>query len=414
MQVVSELTKSHRDASTLRAAAKSLGLQLEHMLPQQLQYIAACRTKLADDVQQLCKQQLLLLDSSGELLLPNSNLHLPAADTATLQTLQDLIASGSSVRMLSSCYAPIWQDAESQLVLTKLLGLPQADAATAINSIVEVHNSSQDGGKPVTDKQRLQHLQYLAQQKHLLTADEQLCVAVQQAVRLHDEDGNLAASSELFFPLGSTLAADLQQDMRAAGMRFLHKRYAQEQGLRELLHLLGVSTATIGVVAQRILRLYADGQEGVSEQQRRRHLGFFAGNLRLLEENSHLLQQVKGQVQLQDSMGCYRATDSLHHSLSTQLQSLHEDMLAAGMLFLHSSYLGEMTSEHTGNAGSSSSPSTATAAAQRRLMALLELLGVTTPDFGVVTRHLLQLYQADEHTAAMPAEQHIQHIANGR
>jgi hypothetical protein len=235
-------------------------------------------------------------------------------------------------------------------------------------------------------------------------------VAVQQAVRLHDEDGNLAASSELFFPLGSTLAAVLQQDMRAAGMRFLHKRYAQEQGLRELLHLLGVSTATIGVVAQRILRLYADGQEGVSEQQRRRHLGFFAGNLRLLEENSHLLQQVKGQVQLQDSMGCYRATDSLHHSLSTQLQSLHEDMLAAGMLFLHSSYLGEMTSEHTGNAGSSSSPSTATAAAQRRLMALLELLGVTTPDFGVVTRHLLQLYQADEHTAAMPAEQHIQHI----
>jgi hypothetical protein len=43
-------------------------------------------------------------------------------------------------------------------------------------------------------------------------------------------------------------------------------------------------------------------------------------------------------------------------------------------------------------------------------MALLELLGVTTPDFGVVTRHLLQLYQADEHTAAMPAEQHMRHI----
>jgi hypothetical protein len=426
MQVVSELIKLHKSASTLRATAKCLGLQLDQMLPQQLQYIAAYRSELTADVQQLCKQQLLLLDSSGQVLVPDSNrvAHLPPADTATLQILQDLMASGRRVRVLSSCYAAIWQDAESQLVLTKLLGLRQADAATALCSMVDVHSRSRAGVKPMSGKRRLQHLTYLAQQRHVLEADQQLRATVQEAVDLHDDGGNLAAASDLFFPLGSTLAVDLQQDMRAAGMRFLHKRYAGAQGLRELLRLLGVRTATAGVVAPCILRLYADGQEGVSEQQRRRHLEFFADDIRLLEEDSHLLQLVKGQVQLQDSNGCYTPPESLHHTLSTEFASLQEDMLAAGMLFLHSSYLARSrgTLQHAASASSSSSSTTsasatgAATAAQRRLMGLLEMLGVVTPGFGVVTRRLLQLYQDDRSiqfvkpTATMSAEQHLRHI----
>lgn len=263
--------------------------------------------------------------------------------------------------------------------------------------------------------QRLQHLTYLSQHKHLLEADQELCAALQEAVLLHDMGGKPAASAALFFPLGSQLPAALQQDMRAAGMRVLHKRYAAVPGLRNVLRLLGVSTATSAVVAEHILQLYTTpgGQQAVSEEQRTRHLAFLADKTTLLERDSSLLQQVKDSMQLQDSQGCYRPPNRLHHSLGS-FASLREDMLAAGMLFLHSSYLGGVTGEQTGDGSSSTSGSTssttATTAAQQRLMLLLQLLGVVTPGFGVIAQHLLQLYQADGPAAAMPAEQHLRHI----
>jgi hypothetical protein len=192
-----------------------------------VQYISAHRARLSKAVQQLCREELWL--NCGDWLCCTSyGVLLPPDAADTLQILQELSSSGSSVRVLDACYAPIWSNAESKLVLTEFLGLSQADAVTAINSIVEVHSKCKAEGSPVSRQQLLMHLQHLARHMHLLEGDANLCQQVQQAVVLRDSKGNPTAATELFFPLPADFPQGLQKDMRAAGMRTLHSCFAAE------------------------------------------------------------------------------------------------------------------------------------------------------------------------------------------
>jgi hypothetical protein len=414
LQVVSELLKLHAGGAALRDAARKSGLQLGDMLLHQLQYIAAHRTRLSTAVQQLCCKQLWLLSSSGELQRQTSNIYLAPADADTLQILQELSSLGSSVSVLDACYAPIWKDAESRPVLTTLLGLTEADAETAVSSMVAVHSSSKAEGSPVSGQQLLMHLQYLARHKDLLEDDDELCEHVRQAVVLQDTNGTPAAATELFFPLAAEFAQGLQQDMHAAGMRTLHSSFAATHSasssgssansshtnwLLRLLELLGVRTAGPKTIVQHILRLYSGskGQAAVSEQQRMAHLAFLADHIRLLEDDRSLLQQVRGALQLQDSSSVYRAPCKLHHALDTELASLQPDMLAAGMHFLHSSYTAAAAVSDT-------------QATQSRLHTLLQLLGVAKATPLVVAKHILQLYKPGRDSAGPEQEEHIRHL----
>jgi hypothetical protein len=318
----------------LHQCATTLGVSLEDLLLQQVEYLAGVRLELQTLLQQQQQssagafgstvsagstgsvgsaQVFLLLSSTGTLVASNK-LYLPPEDAATLELLQELAPTGHGLGLLHPSFEPCWRetDSEQYLLLTKLLGVKQADAAAVIGALVKLHSSC---SAVLTESQRQRHLAYLAQHLQLLQDQQGLLQQVQGSVLLQDSGGQFHKPGVLHMPLGSHFA-DLQSDMAAAGMLFLHSSYTADpeaqsttvtrqavqhrQALRqleELLGLLGMQPSDVNSIVKHILKLYSGSTVArPSPDQHMAHLHFIQEHWYDLE--SAVQQQVSSGLQL--------------------------------------------------------------------------------------------------------------------
>jgi hypothetical protein len=340
LQVWRQLVRLHKEKD-LQAAASSMRLSVEELLVQQLTYLAGVRLQVQDHLaqhpaavppkspqhqQQLKKnkqkqkggvqndnrsfnsshsasitgspqkQEGLLLLSSRDQLLPSGELYLPPRDAAALEVLQDLQASGcEGLPLLHPCLEPFWRDTSSEqcLLLTSTLGVRQADVLAVVGAIAKLHKQS--NGAAVTEERRGKHLAYLAQHAAFLQQVPHWLQRVQEAVLLLDAQGQHRRAPDLHLPLGPQFA-DLESDMCAAGMQFLHSSYIPEQEpgggngstsstslqhrvagqqLKQLLVVLGVQESDVNNIVRHVLKLYSSSNAArPSPQQHLAHVRF--------------------------------------------------------------------------------------------------------------------------------------------
>lgn len=372
--MLGELLQLHKSNDQLQATAARLGLTVQELLQQQLQYLADVRGRLSASqrlqVVSMCSEQFRLHDSADHLVLA-SQLHLPPSDAADTKLLSSLGQAGSSVKLLSDSYAAFASDQDQRLVLTQLLGVQQADAATIIHAVAQLHNSRAE----LSQAQRMCHLAYLARYDSLLQENEGLLRQVQQAFKVPSSLGGLYLAHQLFFPLGEQYSS-LQDDMDAAGMLFLNisvmdnssntvDTTIKTQLLRRALVTLGVKSVNESRVTQHILKLYT-GQIRVQYDQHVAHVCFIAANWHLLNADTQAMvtsklklrvlstSQTTKQVSASDSAnkgsrkpGCEDAGEVVW-ALGTGLYQLPQPdsnspdfvkvLQLAGLQFLHSSY----------------------------------------------------------------------------
>jgi hypothetical protein len=291
----------------LQAAAIKIGSSLQDLLLQQITYLAGVRLELqsvAPAQQQqhggrnnrsTALQGLRLLNSQCQLV-PSGDLYLPPRDTAALELLQDLQEAGSGLRLLHSCFEPCWRSTSSEqyLLLTTTLGVRQADTAAVVEAVVQLHRQ---GSARLAEKQRIKHLAYLAQYIAFLQQHPPMLQQVQDAVLLLDARGQHSRPKQLHLPLGANFV-DLESDMCAAGMLFLHSSYTAAatategagvstsssiqrkmagKQLQELLILLGVQESNVNSIMQHALKLYSSSRTPrPTAQQHMSHLTFIA------------------------------------------------------------------------------------------------------------------------------------------
>lgn len=315
LQVWQQLVQLH-SKQDLQAASSTMGLSLQDLLLQQVTYLAGVRLKL-QDVAPAQQQRastgkhnntssnvsmgscadtqvvgLQLLDSQGQLQ-PSSQLLIPPHDPAVLELLQDLQEAGCGPQLLHPCFGAFWQDAKSEqcLLLTTTLGVRRADRAAVVGAIVKLHRQR---SAQLAEEQRMQHLAYLARHISFLQQPQHstLLHQVQEAVLLLDARGQYSQAQKLHMPLGPQYS-ELEADMCAAGMLFLHSSYtaAAEAGMastgsslqgsmvgkqvQELLGVLSVQESNANSIAEYILKLYS-GKDSVhvSAEQHLSHLSF--------------------------------------------------------------------------------------------------------------------------------------------
>jgi hypothetical protein len=317
-QVWKRLQEMH-SKKCLQQCATTVGITLEDLLLQQVKYLAGVRLELQSHLQQQhtpsysssgSAQGFLLLCSTGNLVA-SDQLYLPPEDAATLELLQELRGTMQGLPLLHPCFEPCWResDSEQHLLLTKLLGVKQADAAAVIAALVKLHSSC---SAVLTESQRGRHLAYLAQHTQLLREQQGLLRQVQGSVLLLDAGGQYRKAGVLHMPLGPHFA-ELQSDMAAAGMLFLHSSYTADpdahssvvsqqavqhrralQQLQELLGLLGVQPSDVNSIAKHILKLYSGSTDARPSPEQ--HLG----HLRFIQEGWYELELT---VQRQISSG---------------------------------------------------------------------------------------------------------------
>jgi hypothetical protein len=303
MQVVPQLLQMSESRAfgcpdtPLALCAAELQTTTEALLLQQLEYLAAVRQQLSPAVQSRCRNQFRLLSSTGQLL-PSSQLHIAPADPAALQLLQDLARSGYGLPLLHDAFTSFAADEEKRLTLKSLFGVQQADAAAVIKAIADAHSKLVPIS--ITEQQRMQHLMHMATQLDLLESAagsvllQQVRQAVQllQAVQQQDAAWRCCTAGQLHLPLGQQFVG-LQEDMDAAGMKFLHSSYiaaesvtgsaagsscVAQRRLQQLLQLLGVKTADDDAVVRHILQLYCNASSSSSSmltvQQHMGHVRF--------------------------------------------------------------------------------------------------------------------------------------------
>jgi len=276
----------------LQQSAATLGVTLEELLLQQVHYLAGVRLSLQALVHQQqphyrssssssssssrsagSSRELRLLSSTGQLV-PCSQLYLPPEDPVARGLLQELEAAGHGLQLLHPCFEPCWREADSEqhLLLTKLLGVRQADAAAVVRALVGLHSSC---SASLSEPERSRHLAYLAQHLQLLREQHGLLRQVHDSVLLLNAGGQHHKASALYMPLGPQFAA-LQSDMAAAGMLFLSSSYMADpepqtsiissetvqrrQALRQLedlLGLLGVQLSDVNSIVKHIVKLYS-------------------------------------------------------------------------------------------------------------------------------------------------------------
>jgi hypothetical protein len=269
-------------------AASTLGLTLQELLLQQVTYLAGVRLELhglAPTQQQQQQQQqhrsgtqllgLRLLSSQGQLL-PSCELHLPPRDPAVQELLQDLQEAGGGLQLLHSCFDACTQDpaSEQALLLTSTLGVRRADKAAVVGALVQLHRQ---GSAALSEQQRAKHLAYLSQHTAFLQQHPSLLQAVQDTVLLLDARGQHRRAGVLRMPLGPQFV-ELEADMCAAGMLFLHSSYTTATAglgparmqLHELLSVLGVRVSDVDSIAQHIVKLYS--QQGAQRHNTEQHL----------------------------------------------------------------------------------------------------------------------------------------------
>ena len=273
LQVVNTLLGHfHAKASTLSSILTAPDQDLPSVLLQQLEYIASVRTQLRSNTTAACKQQFKLVSSSGSLLNA-ANLHLPPREVAAEKLLQDLTQAGKGLQLLSPAFQQFWADEEKCLVLTRVLGVKQADAAAVVGALAKLHssNSSISNGGSIDEEQLMRHLRYVASHIDILGEGRtgvELLARVKGAMQLPDSNGTYRSPESLFFPLGREFSS-LEQDLEAAGMRFLGGSIAAAAGgsmgqrevvshkrMEELLLLLGVKKPDLSAVVESILQLY--------------------------------------------------------------------------------------------------------------------------------------------------------------
>jgi hypothetical protein len=323
-----------KDTALAESAAKLQTTQ-EALLLQQLEYLAAVRQLLSPAIQMQCRSCYKLMSSNGQLQLA-CQLHMAPEDPAALQLLQDLSTSGCGLPLLHDAFKAFAADDEKHLMLKSLLGVQQADAAAVIKAIADAH--SKLGPCLVSEQQRMQHLAYMASQLDLLEGfpENVLLQHMRQAVHLQDAAGGYCTASQLHLPLGQQFAG-LQEDMDAAGMKFLHSSYTAagsatgdaagsscvaQRRLQELLQLLGVKTADDNAVEKHILQLYSSSSSNSgslpSAQQHMGHVRFICSRWQALNDATRDI--VKQQLMLlvhavaSDTNDSHSSDDSNHNS----------------------------------------------------------------------------------------------------
>lgn len=283
--MVGKLLELHKNSKHLQRAADDLSITVQELLLQQLQYLAGRLGSMTglqrSEISSLCCQKFRLHNTNGQSVLASS-LHLPPHDAAAVGLLAGLSQAGGGLQLLAADYAEFASDEEQQLVLTKLLGVKQADTAAIIRAIAQLHSSS---SAQLSQDQRLCHLAYLARHTNILQENEGLLQLVQQVVLLPSSVGSCHRGSQLFYPLGEQFAT-LQGDMDAAGMLFLESgfiEYSMEeaklkrQTVVSLVELLGVRSVNESRVVQHIVKLYTAAQR-ITSAQHLTHLSFIAAN----------------------------------------------------------------------------------------------------------------------------------------
>ena len=283
LQVVSTLLTLHSTSQALINCSTALDLDPPSLLLQQLEYLSSVRTQLLHSTIAACKQHFKIISSSG-VLLSAANLYLPPRDVAAEELLQDLTQAGKGLQLLSPAFQEFWADEEKCLVLTKVLGVKQADAAAVIGALADLHNSSSSSSHTrdsssssswvsIGEQQLMRHMLYMARHIDLLAgvSGAGLLARVKGAVQLPDKHGVYSSPGSLFFPLGHQFSS-LEQELEAAGMRFISSSFAaaascsssgygdvfSHKRMEELLLLLGVKEPDVRAVVKFILQLYEE------------------------------------------------------------------------------------------------------------------------------------------------------------
>lgn len=223
-----------------------------------------------------------------------------------------------------------------------------------------------------------------------------------QGLLLLSNQGRLVPSFELHLPPREPAVQELLQELQEAGggLQLLHPCFEScvqnpnsEQALL-LTTTLGVCRADKAAVVGALVQLHRQGSAALSEQQRAKHLAYLSQHTTFLQQHPPLLKTVRETVLLLDARGQHRRAGVLHMPLGPQFAELEADMYAAGMLFLHNSYVAETT-----GGGS----------ARRQLQELLAVLGVQVSDVDSIAQHILKLYSTKG--AQRPnQEQHLSHM----
>lgn len=301
----------HSSVEDLTSTAESLDTSVPSLLLEQLQYLAAVRTRLSTPRTAGSNSgsgsglatQFLLLSSTGELM-PSSQLHLPPHEKAAVELLGDFTDKAATLHLLHPDLSTFWEDEERRLVLTRLLGVQQADAAVLIRAVAGLYSRCSSG---MSEAQRVRHLSFMASHLDALEQDRQLLEQVQQSVRVLTKEGEYCPPGELYFPLEPQYAS-LEADLCAAGMVLLHSSYLggsiassnttrsssssnsssspsedhmpQHRQMRRLLALLGVTDVEPDHAGWFLAHLYpAEGADaaqpaGLTEQQHLVHVAF--------------------------------------------------------------------------------------------------------------------------------------------
>lgn len=168
-----------------------------------------------------------------------------------------------------------------------------------------------------------------------------------QGLLLLSNQGRLVPSSELHLPPREPAVQELLQELQEAGggLQLLHPCFescVQDRNSEQALLLtttLGVCRADKAAVVGALVQLHRQGSAALSEQQRAQHLSYLSQHTTFLQQHPPLLKAVRETVLLLDARGQHRRAGVLHMPLGPQFAELEADMCAAGMLFLHNSYV---------------------------------------------------------------------------
>lgn len=271
--------------------------------------------------------------------------------------------------------------------------LPMHESQEELTSTAQTLNLS-------VDELLLQQTQYLAVHRTELSTDLQ--DSCRRGMRLLSSQGLLLPCSRLHLPPADPNTRSMLEDLAQSGasLHVLDSVFAElledQENRLVFTKLLRMQQADELAVISSMVHLHrnrhAQGQP-VSGAQLLQHLSFLAQHEQLLEDRKELLQEVQEAIWLQDAAGAYRTADSLHFGLGSAFSSLHMDMHAAGMQFLHDSYMAAVSGK-----------------AQKQLGELLHLLGVRKADKTAVLTHILQLHKDQHSSGTISGQQLERHI----